>query len=210
MLQAAGMMALASRTAAQPAQPSTLLGQALPPAEGSVGIEPTTPSNPLRRSSDSWVLAASTASTPASDPAWSTSDPRATALFLGEPLEALAPDLPDPPVPPLGSALHKVAALVAANAAIRGVPHWRTWRATFYCDRGLTASGKWAGPGVVASGPELAFGTIVHLPGWGALSVEDRGGVIWDGRIDIWVPSCGDALQLGVQYLGGWYVDDPG
>jgi 3D (Asp-Asp-Asp) domain-containing protein len=62
----------------------------------------------------------------------------------------------------------------------------------------------------MASGPELAFGTIVHLPGWGPLSVEDRGGVIWDGRIDIWIPSCGDALELGVQYLGGWYVSDPG
>lgn len=173
--------------------------------------QPTTPSDPLRRSTDSSALLASTVWTHASTqptPPPPAAEPRPTERSLvGEPLEAIAPD---PPAPPLGSAFHKVAALVAANAAIRGIPHWRTWRATFYCDRGLTASGRWAGPGVMASGPELAFGTIVHLPGWGPLRVEDRGGVIWDGRIDIWVPSCGDALELGVQYLGGWYVSDPG
>lgn len=107
---------------------------------------------------------------------------------------------------PVGRALDKVAQLIRANAGVQGTPHWRTWRATFYCDQGLTASGKWAGPGTIASGPELPFGTLVHLPGWGTLSVEDRGGVIWDGRIDIWVSSCSDALQLGVQVLSGWYI----
>jgi 3D (Asp-Asp-Asp) domain-containing protein len=102
--------------------------------------------------------------------------------------------------------LQKVGELIQANAALRGIPRWRTWRATFYCDRGLTASGKWAGPGIIASGPEFRFGTIVDLPGWGPLSVEDRGGVIYNGRIDIWVDSCSEALVLGVQYLGGWFV----
>lgn len=104
--------------------------------------------------------------------------------------------------------LQKVGELIQVNAAVRGIPRWRTWRATFYCDRGLTASGKWAGPGMIASGPEFRFGTIVDLPGWGPLSVEDRGGVIYNGRIDIWVDSCSEALAMGVQYLGGWFVTD--
>jgi 3D (Asp-Asp-Asp) domain-containing protein len=104
--------------------------------------------------------------------------------------------------------LQKVGELIQVNAAVRGIPRWRIWRATFYCDRGLTASGKSAGPGMIASGPEFRFGTVVDLPGWGALSVEDRGGVIYNGRIDIWVDSCSEALVLGVQYLGGWFVSD--
>jgi 3D (Asp-Asp-Asp) domain-containing protein len=113
------------------------------------------------------------------------------------------------PVPlQLLAPLQKVGELIQVNAAVRGIPRWRTWRATFYCDRGLTASGKWAGPGMIASGPEFRFGTIVDLPGWGPLSVEDRGGVIYNGRIDIWVDSCSEALVMGVQYLGGWFVSE--
>jgi len=107
----------------------------------------------------------------------------------------------------LTRALEAAARPVKANATIHGMPHWRTWRATFYCDRGRTASGAWVGPGMIASGSELPFGTVVQLPGWGPVQVQDRGGVIWNGRIDIWVPSCSQARALGVQYIGGWYVD---
>lgn len=73
---------------------------------------------------------------------------------------------------------------------------------------GITASGKpvreWY---TVAAGPELKFGTQVYIPefagkpnkGW--FTVEDRGGLIKNGCIDIFMKDGGECRRFGVKRI---------
>jgi len=75
-------------------------------------------------------------------------------------------------------------------------PYETVWNASAYAGDTSTASG--ARPQAmytVAAGPSIPFGTVVYIPyfenypngGW--FVVQDRGGAIWDGRIDIYMSS---------------------
>jgi 3D (Asp-Asp-Asp) domain-containing protein len=63
---------------------------------------------------------------------------------------------------------------------------------------GVTACGAQARHGTVAADTAvLPFGTVVQVPGYGYGRVEDRGGAIKGGRLDLWFPSHDEALKWG-------------
>ena len=64
---------------------------------------------------------------------------------------------------------------------------------------GITASGTRTHEGTIACPPEWDFGTKVFIPGEGRFVCEDRGGAIKGNRIDIYFPTCDEALEWGVQ-----------
>jgi len=86
------------------------------------------------------------------------------------------------------------------------------YRVTAFCS-GSCCCGKWA-DGYTASGhkieigdkfcatpPEIPFGTILDIPGYGRVPVLDRGGTIKDRRLDVYFESHQEALNWGVKYL---------
>ncbi len=65
---------------------------------------------------------------------------------------------------------------------------------------GVTASGTKAQIGTIAADTDVyPFGTRMHVPGYGWGTVEDRGGAIKGGRIDLFFNSHEDALRWGRQ-----------
>ena len=73
--------------------------------------------------------------------------------------------------------------------------------ATCYCLKGQTASGAMVRRGIVAADPRiLPLGTRISISGSshsGTYLVADTGGVIKGRIIDIWVPTCGEAIAFG-------------
>ena len=92
-------------------------------------------------------------------------------------------------------------------------PQVRLWRVTAYCPCpiccgpracGITASGARADHPLVAGPPWLAFGTPLKIPGYAggsAVRVEDRGGAITEGRLDVLMPTHAQARAWGVRDL---------
>lgn len=85
----------------------------------------------------------------------------------------------------------------AASSKSKGV----RYRATAYCLRGKTASGRYVRRGIVAADPRvLPLGTRIRLTGGrytGNYVVADTGGKIKGRILDIWVPSCAEARRWG-------------
>ncbi len=77
----------------------------------------------------------------------------------------------------------------------------RSFRATAYCLKGITASGSRVRRGIVAADPRvIPLGTRVYLNAGaysGTYKVTDTGGVIKGRILDIWVPSCSEAMRFG-------------
>lgn len=76
-----------------------------------------------------------------------------------------------------------------------------SFTATAYCLRGRTASGSGVRRGVIAADPRvLRLGSRITL-GAGAYSgsylVADTGGAVKGRKLDIWVPSCSEAMRFG-------------
>lgn len=70
----------------------------------------------------------------------------------------------------------------------------------FSGDRTITASGAPVVIGeTIAAGPDIPFGTQVWIEGWGRREVQDRGGRIGEGQIDIAVGTVEEAMKLGRQ-----------
>ena len=69
-------------------------------------------------------------------------------------------------------------------------------------DPRITASGAPVVPGVtVAAGKELPFGTELYIRGIGKRIVQDRGGAIGRGRLDIAVETQAEAYQFGRRHV---------
>lgn len=67
---------------------------------------------------------------------------------------------------------------------------------------GVTASGTKAKRGTIAADPRLyPMGTHLYVPGYGAGTVEDVGGVIKGRHIDVWFPTHEEARRWGVRKL---------
>lgn len=65
-------------------------------------------------------------------------------------------------------------------------------------NRHITASGARTKPGVTVAAPKhIPFGTKVFIPGHGLRVVEDRGGAIKAGKLDICFVRRVDALRFG-------------
>jgi len=88
----------------------------------------------------------------------------------------------------------------------------KRFRVTAYCPcekccgrfaDGITASGHVIKPGdrFVAASKDMKFGTMVTIPGYGKVLVEDRGGSITDGRLDVYFDTHQEALNWGVKIL---------
>jgi len=75
------------------------------------------------------------------------------------------------------------------------------YMATAYCLRGVTASGRPAGKGLIAADPSvLPLGTRVRVeagPLSGEYLVADTGGGVKGHRIDIWTPTTSEAIRFG-------------
>lgn len=73
--------------------------------------------------------------------------------------------------------------------------------ATAYCFSGRTAMGHAVRRGLIAADPRvLPMGSRVYVEAgaWsGVYLVSDKGGGIKGKKIDIWVPSCGEARRFG-------------
>jgi len=88
----------------------------------------------------------------------------------------------------------------------------RSFRATAYCLQGRTANGGGVRRGIVAADPRvLPLGTRIQINGGtysGTYTVADTGGAIKGRILDIWVPSCSEAIRFGrktisVSVVGG-------
>lgn len=68
---------------------------------------------------------------------------------------------------------------------------------------GITASGHkiQLGDRLIAAPPEIPFGTLMDIPGYGRCTVKDRGGSIKGNRLDVLFHSHQEALNWGVKYL---------
>lgn len=87
----------------------------------------------------------------------------------------------------------------SANSAIKNEA--RGFSATAYCLRGRTATGGSVRRGIVAADPRiLPLGTRIQLNAGGysgTYVVADTGGAVKGRKLDIWVPSCSEAIKFG-------------
>jgi 3D (Asp-Asp-Asp) domain-containing protein len=73
-----------------------------------------------------------------------------------------------------------------------------TVSSTGYCLRGTTATGIPTGWGVVAVDPAvIPLGTKMFVPGYGDGVAADTGAAVRGAMIDVWFPSCAQALEWG-------------
>lgn len=93
-----------------------------------------------------------------------------------------------------------------ATESSRGVPRYQkamTMEATAYLPtdgggHGITASGMVARRGVVAVDPEvIPLGTRLYIPGYGYAVAGDTGRLIRGHRVDLCVPTYGEAMAFG-------------
>lgn len=68
---------------------------------------------------------------------------------------------------------------------------------------GITASGHVIQPNdkFCAAPPEIEFGTMISIPGYGMVPVLDRGSAIIGNRLDLFFPTHDEARAWGVQIL---------
>jgi 3D (Asp-Asp-Asp) domain-containing protein/peptidoglycan hydrolase CwlO-like protein len=73
-----------------------------------------------------------------------------------------------------------------------------TVSSTGYCLRGTTATGIPVGWGVIAVDPSfIPLGTRMFVPGYGEAVAADTGSAVKGAVIDVWFPTCAQALQWG-------------
>jgi len=81
-----------------------------------------------------------------------------------------------------------------------------SYRATAYCLKGRTANGGGVRRGIVAADPRvLPLGTRIQLTAGsytGIYTVADTGGAVKGRILDIWMPSCVEAVRFGRKTVG--------
>ena len=77
----------------------------------------------------------------------------------------------------------------------------QSYRATAYCLQGKTASGSGVRRGIVAADRRvLPLGTKIQVTAGaysGTYTVADTGGAVKGRKLDIWMPSCVEAVRFG-------------
>ena len=71
---------------------------------------------------------------------------------------------------------------------------------TAYCDKGIMASGKEVYSGAIACPREMKLGQKVIIQDR-EYTCEDRTHIRYNGRFDIWMESCDDAILWGIKSL---------
>lgn len=114
--------------------------------------------------------------------------------FLQQEDQKKKPDSPEEKIP-VAEVLKQ--SLTSDESGVLGVK----FKATAYCLRGKTASGKRVRKGIIAADPKvLPLGTSVTIlqgPYAGDYLVADTGGRIKGNKIDIWMASCSEAIRFG-------------
>lgn len=91
--------------------------------------------------------------------------------------------------------------LIFISANAEAPINTRTFVATAYCLKGITASGERVRKGIVSADPRvLPLGTKVHIEAGeysGTYVVGDTGSKIKENRLDIWVKTRYDAVRFG-------------
>jgi 3D (Asp-Asp-Asp) domain-containing protein len=65
---------------------------------------------------------------------------------------------------------------------------------------GYTSSGQWPFVGgAAADTAQFPYGSHLYIPNWGTVVVNDTGGAIGWGHIDLMAASCGQAIAWGVR-----------
>lgn len=76
-----------------------------------------------------------------------------------------------------------------------------SYKATAYCLKGRTANGGGVRRGIVAADPRvLPLGTRIQITAGtysGTYIVADTGGAVRGRILDVWVPSCSEAMRFG-------------
>ncbi|NLW71260.1 MAG: hypothetical protein GX061_09305 [Eubacteriaceae bacterium] len=101
---------------------------------------------------------------------------------------------------------------IETKAGIYGVYEEKTIKATGYCacpiccgkySNGYTADGSKATAGYTIAAPKTyPFGKLIYIPFFDRVfEVEDRGGAITEGRLDIYFNTHDEALRFGVKNL---------
>ncbi len=89
----------------------------------------------------------------------------------------------------------------AETNAVAKVSEGRAFRATAYCLQGRTANGGGVRRGIVAADPRvLPLGTRIQISAGsysGTYTVADTGGAVKGRILDVWVPSCSEAIRFG-------------
>lgn len=92
-------------------------------------------------------------------------------------------------------------AQINAKLGTLNVLEGQSFRATAYCLKGRTASGGSVRRGIVAADPRiLPLGTRINISAGsysGTYTVADTGGAVRGRVLDIWVPSCSEAVRFG-------------
>lgn len=87
------------------------------------------------------------------------------------------------------------------NDSAANLSEARSFRATAYCLQGRMANGGGVRRGIVAADPRvLPLGTRIQIAAGsysGTYTVADTGGAIRGRILDIWVPSCSEAMRFG-------------
>jgi cystine transport system substrate-binding protein len=106
---------------------------------------------------------------------------------------------PAPVPPPAGSGDDPAPAPAPAPApGPTGGGTTMTVSSTGYCLRGTTSTGIPTGWGVVAVDPAvIPLGTRMSIPGYGEGVAADTGSAVRGAMIDVWFPSCSQALAWG-------------
>ena len=74
---------------------------------------------------------------------------------------------------------------------------WVSLSISAYAVHGTTASGHPTRPGVAACGRSYPFWTQFVLPDGTVRTCLDRGGLVTNGHLDVWVADYTTAIQLG-------------
>ncbi len=111
-------------------------------------------------------------------------------------LEAAAAD--DPRAAKVAAQKQEPRAEAIATAPALGHGRQMTVQATAYCQGTTTADGTAVAWGVVAVDPSvIALGRSLYIPGYGAAVAHDTGGAVRGNIIDLYMPSCSEAIQWG-------------
>ncbi len=91
---------------------------------------------------------------------------------------------------------------VSPRHVYRWIPLGRVWT-TGYVERGLTATGTYAGPNQCATNPAwVPYGSIVKVAGLWNCRVTDTGALGW-AHVDMWVPTVAQAYAI-TGYRQAW------
>lgn len=86
----------------------------------------------------------------------------------------------------------------------------RAFRATAYCLKGRTANGGSVRRGIVAADRRvIPLGSKIYVDAGaysGMYTVTDTGGAVKGNKLDIWVPSCSEAIRFGRKSIGVSFV----